>query len=196
MELLRLPGGIPDNVDEAALLRGVRQGDETAFAQLYGRYQRPIYRYAARMCGDESADDVVQETFMVVLRMGHRFDEARGTFGGYLFGIARNLILKRIGRRYEEPLDDDLDPPDESACADTLATLSRQERTDAVHTAVQSLPPVFREVVVLCDLEELDYLDAARILACPIGTVRSRLHRARALLASKLVGLRTAARSC
>lgn len=196
VELLRGPEGITDNVDEAALLRRVRRGDETAFAQLYGYYQRPIYRYAARMCGDEAADDLVQETFMVVLRQQDRFDATRGPFGGYLFGIARNLVLKRLGRRYEEPLDDEIDPADPSAAADTLATLSRRERMDAVHAAVQSLPPVYREVVVLCDLEELDYAETARILACPLGTVRSRLHRARAILASKLTALRTVARSC
>lgn len=181
-------------MDEAALLRRARQGDESAFTQLYRSYQRPIFRYAARMCGDGAADDVVQDTFLVLLRQHETFDPARGTFGGYLFGIARHFVLKQLGARYEVPLDE------ETGCAEqnddgALAALSREERARAVRAAVQSLPPAYREVVALCELEDMDYAGAARVIGCPIGTVRSRLHRARALLVSKLASLRTVTRS-
>jgi RNA polymerase sigma-70 factor (ECF subfamily) len=180
-------------VDEAALLRRARQGDEFAFGQLFASYQRPLYRYASRMCGD-AADDVVQETFMIVLRQQERFDPSRGTFGAYVFGVARHVVLKQLGNRYEIPLDDDTDPADETDDG-VLAALSQQERVETVRAAVRSLPPAYREVVALCELEEMDYADAARIIGCPIGTVRSRLHRARALLLSKLASLREATRS-
>jgi RNA polymerase sigma-70 factor (ECF subfamily) len=193
-ELSWLAPGIPGDVDETALLRRARQGDEASFGALYARYQRQIFRYAARMCGADTADDVVQETFMTVLREGDRFDAARGTLGAYLFGIARHRVLKQLGGRYE-PLDEDLEVADKGH-ADVLAVLTHQERVDAVRAAVQSLPLVYREVVVLCDLEEIDYMSAAQIVGCPIGTVRSRLHRARALLMSKLASLREPARSC
>jgi len=195
LELPAAAVAITGDVDEAALLKRARQGDEAAFGALYARYQRPLYRYAARMCGDCAADDVVQETFIVVLRAASRFDEARGTFGAYVFGIARHMMLKQLGSRYEEPFDDDLDMADAQAGADVLEALSHRERAEAVRSAVQSLPPAYREVVVLCDLEELDYASAAQVIGCPIGTVRSRLHRARALLMSKLASLRAPARS-
>lgn len=172
------------------LLRRARDGDEGAFAELYHQHQRPIYRYAARMCGPHAADDVVQEAFLVILQKGERFDAARGTFGGYLFGIARHLVLKQLGPRYETPIDGDAEPP-ASAGADVLETMTAQERITAVRAAVDALPPAYREVVVLCDLEELDYVAAAQIVGCPIGTVRSRLHRARARLSTSLASLRS-----
>jgi RNA polymerase sigma-70 factor, ECF subfamily len=186
---------IPDDVDEAVLLKLARQGDEAAFAELYGRHQRPIYRYAARMCGRDAADDVVQDTFLAVLRQGGHFDAARGTFGGYLFGIARHLVLKHLGPRYQIPLDEGSDAPAPLQPADALNALTAQERVAAVRSAVESLPPAYRDVIALCDLEELDYQTAAQVLGCPIGTVRSRLHRARALLAGKLGAMRPTVRN-
>jgi RNA polymerase sigma-70 factor (ECF subfamily) len=188
--------GIRGDVDETALLQRARQGDEASFGALYARYQRSIYRYAVRMCGADAADDVVQETFMTVLREDDRFDPMRGTLGAYLFGIARHRVLKQLGRRYEQPLDDEVDVADAHAHADVLESLTHQERLEAVRTAVQSLPPAYRDVVALCDLEEMEYATAAQIVGCPIGTVRSRLHRARALLVSKLAALREPVRSC
>ncbi len=176
-------------MDEAALLQRARQGDEGAFAELYHRHQRPIYRYAARMCGPHAADDVVQEAFLAILQKGEGFDASRGSLGGYLFGIARHLVLKQLGPRYESPIDEDVDPP-AAAGADALTTLTTEERVTTVRAAVEALPPAYREVVILCDLEELDYVAAAAIVGCPIGTVRSRLHRARARLTTSLAALR------
>src|SRR5262249_17351134 len=69
---------------------------------------------------------------------------------------------------------------------DILDNLLRSERTAALHTALRDLPEVYRDAVILCDLEERSYEDVARIMSCPVGTVRSRLHRARALLAARL----------
>lgn len=174
-------------VDEAALLTRASGGDEAAFGELYARYQRQIFHYAARMCGIAAGDDVVQETFLAVLRQGGRFDPAKGTVGGYLYGIARHHVIKRLDRQgmtMAEPVEmaaDSVAPQDTP-----LERMDRQRTIGVVRQAVQSLPPAYREVVALCDLEEMDYATVAQVIQCPIGTVRSRLHRARGLLMKKL----------
>jgi len=178
--------------DEAALVAAVRHGDETAFARLYAAYQGPIYRYALHTCGAAAADDVVQETFLVLLR-GERFDPRRGTLAGYLFGIARHHILKRISAAQRElPMADDAV---EALAGDeeVLDGVSRAEAVLAVREAIQSLPLVYREILTLCELDELDYGTAAAVVGCPIGTVRSRLHRAKVLLRLKLAEVRVKA---
>ena len=178
-------------MNEAQLLARARAGDEPAFAELFGLHQRPIYRYAAHMCGADAADDIVQDTFMALLTHNRTFDAARGPLGAYLFGIARHLMLKRLGSRYNTPTDD-LETVNTHVAPDlsALDVLSRQETVAAVRSAIAELPPVFREAIVLCDLQEMDYQSAAMVLECPLGTVRSRLHRARALLATRLSMLR------
>ena len=175
--------------DDAGLLGRARQGDEAAFSRLFARHQRAIYLFAARMCGADAGDDVVQETFLAVLRQTGTFDPARGTVAAYLLGIARHLVLKRLGALYRSCAIDNVDETADCVATqeDALESLSRAETIDAVRAAVQSLPPVYREVVVLCELQEMDYAAAADVIGCPIGTVRSRLHRARAMLTTKLV---------
>jgi RNA polymerase sigma-70 factor (ECF subfamily) len=178
-------------VSEAQLLTQARAGDEQAFGQLFALHQRAIYRYALHMCGAGTADDIVQDTFLAVLKPGGAFDDTRGSVGAYLFGIARHLVLKRLGPRYVATSQgmenvDARPAPDLSA----LDLLSRDETVAAVRRAIATLPPAFREAIVLCDLDEMDYQTAATVLDCPIGTVRSRLHRARALLAERLSLLR------
>ena len=173
-------------MDDAGLLERSCRGDETAFSELYARHQRAIYSYAARMCGHESGDDVVQETFLAMLRQRGRYDAARGSVGAYLFGIARHVVMRQLERRYG-PID--FNPPDENTAAvqDTpFEALFRLESIDALRAAVDELPPVYREAIVLCELQEMDYATAAAVMQCPIGTVRSRLHRARALLTARL----------
>ena len=177
-----------ERLDEAALLTRASTGDEVAFGELYARYQRQIYHYAARMCGVAAGDDVVQETFLAVLRQGGRFDPARGTVPAYLYGIARHHVIKRLDREgvtLSEPVElvaSDAVAPQEAP----LETMARERMVGVVRQAVQSLPPAYREVVALCDLQEMDYATVAQVIQCPIGTVRSRLHRARGLLLRKL----------
>jgi RNA polymerase sigma-70 factor (ECF subfamily) len=166
-----------------------------AFTELFRRHQRPIYRYAARMCGPGAADDIVQDTFMAVLRPGGNFDASRGTFRAYLFGVARHMVVKRLGSRYETPVEIRAEVPDVPQLPDVFDVLEQQERVAAVRNAVQSLPPAYREVVALCDLAEMEYATAAQVIGCPVGTVRSRLNRARALLVSKLASIRESQRS-
>jgi RNA polymerase sigma-70 factor (ECF subfamily) len=179
-------------VDDVELLERARRGDENAFSRLFARHQGAIYRYAAHMCGRDASDDVVQETFLALLRQTGRYDASRGTVVAYLFGIARHCVSKRLTARRDAALDDAFDESigqERPLPPTVLDDLSRAEAIEAVRAAVQALPPVFREAVVLCELEEMDYADAAEVMHCPIGTVRSRLHRARALLTSTLAAL-------
>ena len=176
--------------DDELLLR-LRNGDEQAFTALYRRRQGSIYRFALHMSGSPAAaEDIVQEAFLALLPEECGFDPERGTLSGYLFGIARKLVLRNLERgRSNVPLEsetDDVAPRELAVIDDPLAGLTRHETIEALRRAVQALPRRYREVVVLCDLEELDYADAAVALGCPIGTVRSRMHRARALLLEKL----------
>jgi RNA polymerase sigma-70 factor (ECF subfamily) len=171
-------------------------GDEAAFTTLYRRRQGGVYRYALQMSGNVVlAEEVTQDTFLTLLQDSGRFDAAKGSLSSYLYGIARNLVLRNFEKAQRwSGLDEDSAAviPDGSA-EDPLDGLTRRETIDAVRKAVQSLPEAYREVVVLCDLEDLSYEDAAGALGCAIGTVRSRLHRARALLTEKLRGSGTPA---
>lgn len=178
------------DTDEELLMR-LRRGDEAAFLTLYRRRQASLYRFALQMSGSAStAEDITQEVFLTVLRGECGFNPERGTLSGYLFGIARKLALRQLERgRADVALEsesDDASWPELAVSDDALADLTHREGIEALRRAVTALPRRYREVVALCDLEELDYADAAAALGCPIGTVRSRLHRARALLLEKL----------
>lgn len=180
---------VPETDDD--LLIRIHSGDEQAFVSLYRRRQGPIYRYALHMTGSEAqAEDVTQEVFLTLLRVNCGFNPERGNLAGYLFGIPRNLVLRHAERgRFDITLDTALEEselPELGVDGDPLLEVSRREGLEALRRAVLALPRRYREVVALCDLEEVDYADAAAVLGCPIGTVRSRLHRARALLLEKL----------
>jgi RNA polymerase sigma-70 factor (ECF subfamily) len=185
---------------DAELLRLSMAGDEDAFTALYRRRQGGVYRFALQMSGSEAvADDVVQETFMVLMRDAGNFDAARGSLAAYLYGIARNHVLRAFDReralvRFEDETEEGGDVPHENLVArpDPLGDLTRAESVEKLRQAVLALPAHYREVVVLCELHEMSYQEAADSLGCAVGTVRSRLHRARAMLAEKLRGGREA----
>ncbi len=165
------------------LMRAAARGDEEAFVTLYRRHQADLFRFAWHMNGCEAAaEEAVQETFLALLRSPAAWNPERGTVRAFLFGIARNQVLRQIGgRRQVDVLDADIRIED-----DLLENLTKAERVAAVQDAVASLPAVYREVAVLCGIEQVSYEDAALLLGCPVGTVRSRLSRARHLLACKL----------
>jgi RNA polymerase sigma-70 factor, ECF subfamily len=179
-----------DNVSDNELLQSIQAGDENAFALLYRRRQGGIFRFALQMCGSRAlAEDVTQEVFLVLLRESHAFDPARGSLSAFLFGIARNQLLRRLQReRFYVPIEPEHEPAGELQHESTgpLEEISRTETIESVRRAILSLPERYREVVVLCDLEEMSYVETAEVLGCAIGTVRSRLHRARGLLIEKL----------
>lgn len=179
---------------DADLLRLMAAGDEQAFAIIYRRHQPQLYRFALLMGGSASvAEDVTQEAFMVLIRDTHRYDPARGPLSAYLYGIARNCVLRILEReRPFIPLAEEAEgvqaPTLKQLIAqdDPLSDCTRQEILETVRRAVLSLPARYREVVVLCEFQELSYAEAAAVVGCAVGTVSSRLHRGHALLFEKL----------
>jgi len=188
------------------LMRRLCAGDEGAFLEFYRRHQGGIYRYAVHMTGrPEAAADVVQETFLTLIRQAGKFDEEKGAPGAFLYGIARNHVRKLHEKesRYVA-LDDETGggPMGNGAASKhngnarctsmsgdgetVLEGLERAETVQRLRDAVLTLPEHYREPVTLCDLEGRSYEEASALLACPVGTVRSRLNRARSILLEKL----------
>jgi len=170
---------------DSELVARLRMGDEASWRELYRRHQGRLYRYALRMTGSTAtAEEITQETFVAFLEQSERYDAAQAPLAAWLLGIARNRVRKAYSASAPwEPLDDS---PLPDLGHDPLAALTHAERLAAVRTAVDTLPPAFREVVVLVEFEEMSYEDAAAALGVPVGTVRSRLHRARGLLMHSL----------
>jgi RNA polymerase sigma-70 factor, ECF subfamily len=188
---------IPDD----RLLRRMLAGDEQAFTELYRRKHASIYRFALHMSGNPAlAEDVTQEVFMALIREPGRFDATRGSLSAFLFGIARNHLRKRWEQeRRLIPMTGEADELDDYAQMAARGNgqmhkpgfsfvdqFESRDTVGLVRRAISTLPASYREVVVLCELEEMSYEEAAAALACPVGTVRSRLHRARAILLDKL----------
>jgi RNA polymerase sigma-70 factor (ECF subfamily) len=173
------------------LYRLTRKGDQAAFSELYLRREPAIYRYAMHMSGSSVvAEEVANEVFVQLMAPNAHFDERKGTLESWLYGVARNLVrvVRRLG-----PVEAAVDRAFEH---DILGELIHGENIGALQRAMRELPERYRDVVVLCDLEERSYEDVAGLLGCPIGTVRSRLHRARALLSTKLRWLNAPAEVC
>ena len=171
------------------LLRLSREGDEEAFLALYRRHQGAVFRFALHMSGcREIAEEVTQEVFLTMLAEARQYVAERGPFQAYLIGIARNQVRRQLRHAREmaaEWLEARAEPEGNSG-EQLLDELSRAQELSALRAAILSLPPNYREVVVLCDLEGVEYAQAALQIGCPVGTVRSRLHRARSILEAKL----------
>jgi RNA polymerase sigma-70 factor, ECF subfamily len=181
-----------ETLPDDELLKLSMSGNEEAFLFLYQRLKTGLFRYAFYMKGSQtSAEEVVQEVFVSLLKNGDRYQPAQGDLAGFVFGIARNLIRrlkKREGRTEELPDNEVLQRSSlqQPAANDLSAHLIRQEGIEKIRSAIASLPDHYRQVIVLCDLCEVTYTEAASRLQCAVGTVRSRLNRAHALLAQKL----------
>src|SRR5208283_6134743 len=150
----------PQERDEVLLWRS-SSGDEGAFTELYRRHQGPLFRFALRMTGNAwAAEEIVQDVFMTLVRDPKKFDVERGTLGAFLFGVARNRIMKHIERT---PRDLPLLESGEEGFTVLPQMIDRhtpahaaelRERRERVRAAVLQLPTEFRETVVLCLLEE------------------------------------------
>ncbi|HUJ20400.1 MAG TPA: RNA polymerase sigma factor [Bryobacteraceae bacterium] len=193
----------PANLADDDLAQLMASGDDQAFTALYRRRQGAVYRFALQMSGNPSiAEEVTQEVFMSLLRDPGGYDSGRGPLTSYLYGIARNLVWRRLAQsKGHVPIsaegEDDMRAPDSLIVpAEVERDLVRDEAAQSVRRAILGLPPGYREAVVLCDLHELSYEDAARVLGCAVGTVRSRLHRARALLSERLTARRRRSKGC
>jgi RNA polymerase sigma-70 factor, ECF subfamily len=180
------------NEDSECMAR-LATGDASALRDLYQRHGRALLRFSSAMCRSrQAAEDMVHDTFVALMREPVAFDPARGTVFSYLCGVLRHRVSRhfRQQRRWVAlDTENDTSPAhvgEDSCPADEIA---RSEITIAFRRAMLELPLQHREVIALCDLEELPYTTVAGILDCPVGTVRSRLHRARALLSIRLASL-------
>jgi RNA polymerase sigma-70 factor, ECF subfamily len=184
---------LPMTPSDLDLLRLMMTGDEDAFTMLYRRRQGGVYRFALQMSGSQTvAEDVTQEVFIVLMREAGRFDPDKGSLAAYLYGIARNHVLRRFDQ--DRLFVQFADSPEETegtglamiAEGDPLGDLTRNEAIQELRQSILVLPAHYREALVLCELHEMSYVEAAGVIGCAVGTVRSRLHRARALLVERL----------
>ena len=181
---MKEPAAITEINDGELLRRSARQ-DEDAFLILYRRHQGAVFRFALHMSGSrETAEEVTQEVFLTLISGGWGYAAEQGSLQGYLIGIARNKVRRQLLR--SQKFSADCEAKEAQIAAPSYGSDEREVELAALQAAVLSLPPNYREVVVLCDLEEMDYSEVAEQLGCPLGTVRSRLYRARAILGSKL----------
>jgi RNA polymerase sigma factor (sigma-70 family) len=189
----RCPG--PAVADDAAVIAGSRREPER-FAALFDRHAPQIHRYLARRVGRQAADDLLAETFLAAFAKRERYDLAYADARPWLYGIATNLIGQhrrdearqyRVGRA----------APAESAVpghAERVATdVTAQAMRGPLDTALAALSAGDRDVLLLVACEQLTYQEVSRALAIPVGTVRSRLHRARTQLRQVLAGTAAAA---
>jgi RNA polymerase sigma-70 factor (ECF subfamily) len=185
--------------DDELLLR-VADGHHEALAILYRRYQNMVFRFAVQMVGSEAtAEDVMQDTFLTLARSARKYRGGTAKFSTYLYGIVRNLTRRRLRResRFASLHGWMRDNPNAQPVMPGVAPIERviqQQTVERVRRAVLSLKPHYREVVILCELHGQDYTEAAAVIGCPVGTIRSRLFRARGLLAAKLADTRDHAR--
>ena len=159
----------------------------TEFRSAFHEHKDAVYRFAWRMTNSwGAAEDIVQETFLALLRHPVRFDHARGKLRSFLLGVARNVALKRWREEHRwDALDDDqfaADPVDPA----------RGETAEIVGAAVASLPPLQREALVLAEYEGLSLEEIARTVEAEVGTVKARLYRARENLRRMLAPLKQA----
>jgi RNA polymerase sigma-70 factor (ECF subfamily) len=177
---------------EHALLARMTRGDEGAFLALYRRHRDIVHRFALLYCGSPAAAaDVTQDTFVHLITQPQQYDPARGGVGAWLCGVARNLARRQAGAREvaTDPADLFDDGHLDKAQVDGDTPLERvlaSESAEQVRRAVAAIAPHYRDVLILCELAELTYAEAAQVCGIDIGTVRSRLSRARAQLAQRL----------
>jgi RNA polymerase sigma-70 factor (ECF subfamily) len=186
------PGG--DGSDEPGLVDRAREGDATAFGVLVDRYYRRVYGVVYRMCGPDDAEDLTQEIFLKALGALRSFQfQGNASFRTWLYRIAVNAAINELRRRkrrrqVEGPSLDspvatsdgevERELPDEYAVAPALAA-ERRELQQVVHEVLSRIRPQHRLVLTLVDLESMEYKQAAEALGCPLGTLKSRVARAR-----------------
>jgi RNA polymerase sigma-70 factor (ECF subfamily) len=170
------------------LLALASRGDEAAFLTLYEHYRDAVFRFSYRLLGSlELAEDVAHDCFLSLLRHPERFDPSRASLKTYLLAAARNLALKHFrGQRGEDSIEDLADEPSAHARHEPLNQLLDAELSETVRQAIEHLPPLQREALILFEYEELPLNEIAVIVGADVGTVKARLHRARQRLKRQL----------
>jgi RNA polymerase sigma-70 factor (ECF subfamily) len=168
-------------IDDRTLIDRFKAGDREAFAAIYREHQAAVFRFAFHMTADTiAAGEVTQDVFVWLIHHPAAFDPGRGALASFLVGVARKFVQRRTrnARRWL-PFDDAV--PVAAAGPDLAGGIDAA----SLRKAIGRLPVRYREAIVLCDLEGRSYEEAAVVLGCAIGTIRSRLHRGRELLARK-----------
>lgn len=196
------PSNPPD--DDRALAARAAAGDAAALAEAYRREAGPVYRYALALCGNASwAADATQEAFVALAVGPATYDAGRGPLGAWLAGVARHALAARWRNAAHERSWGEVDPVDFDGASDDDASrgddavatalgaspealLVRAQTHELLWAALRRLPAVFREALVLVDLQERPYAEAAQIAGIELNTLRTRVHRARAKLAALL----------
>jgi RNA polymerase sigma-70 factor (ECF subfamily) len=172
---------------DAALVRRFLAGDEEAFSSLVALYQDGIYQFALWHGGaTREAEDLAQEIFIEAFKSMKNF-RGESSFKTWLYGLARNVCLYRArkngsGRMLQENEEFAEVPDTFNHCAE----MEREEEMQSVREAVNGMPQIYREIILLREWENMSYEEIAQALAIPVGTVRSRLHNATLLLAKHL----------
>jgi RNA polymerase sigma-70 factor, ECF subfamily len=167
--------------DETLLERASR-GDESAFLLLYERHRDAMFRFAYRLLGSvELAEDVTHDCFLSLMKRPRNFDPQRASLRTYLYAATRNLAMKHFRRRGQEVTVLELpEEPQEPEALGPLGKLLDEELAERVRKAIAELVPLQREALVLFEYEELALAEIALIVGADVGTVKARLHRARA----------------
>jgi RNA polymerase sigma-70 factor (ECF subfamily) len=180
--------GHPSQSD-AQLVTSAAAGDRDAFAAIYHRHHEAVFRFARTMTGSSGlAEDVTQEVFIALMRDLPRYQPLRAQLTTYLYGVARNVTRNRLRRERRFVGLDAVGGrvPEPSTDTNVEGALADAQAIDRLRQVIRALPSRYREVVILCELHGLTYADAAVAIGSPVGTVRSRLHRARRLMAERL----------
>lgn len=169
---------------DETLIERTLQGDLSAFEGLVERHRGVVVRVAARIVGPDAAEDVAQDAF---LRAFHRLGQYRGSaaFRAWLLQITQNAALNALAwsrRRPADPVQEAPEAPDTDPVRQPVTELERRERQQRLELKLGALRPEYRSLVVLRDLEGLSYGEIAEVLEMPVGSVKGRLHRARAEL--------------
>jgi RNA polymerase sigma-70 factor (ECF subfamily) len=170
------------------LVKLLARGDQRAFETVFERCRLPVFRFALHMSGSrEIADEVTQDAFLFLLRKPESFSETKGTLQSFLMGVARNLVRRsRRDATDDVPLEEESIDSLEQQGEGPLEHAMRRQSAEALQAALLQVPEAYREAIVLCDLQELSYAEAAALLGVPVGTVRSRLHRGHLALVDQL----------
>ncbi|MHC4574739.1 MAG: RNA polymerase sigma factor [Planctomycetota bacterium] len=170
--------------DEAEVIRQVLQGDVESFRLLLERYERPVVRMIRNMAGDtESCEDIAQEVFFTAYTKLASFDAARGEFSAWLFTIARNKSINALKKKRALPMSE---LPGGADCRDPADFLARKEVFAELDRVLQALPMRHRRAFVLAEFEKLPYENIAQIEGAKLGTIKSRINRAKKKLRSAL----------
>ncbi|MEU4095138.1 RNA polymerase sigma factor [Streptomyces sp. NPDC026673] len=173
-----------------------RSWDEPeTFAVLFDRHAGTVHRYAARRLGTEAADDLMADTFAIAFQQRHRYNTERGDARPWLFGIATNLVgrhrraeARRFRALAQLPPADEAAGQGEALAERVAARVSAQGVRRELAGALARLPARNRDVLLLVAWADLSYEEAAQALGVPVGTVRSRLSRARSKVREALGG--------